>query len=105
MWRKQIRAEEAAREAQVLSDRAAQLREESLRRPGSREEMTSEETSENESESGSHAVAPHNPSPGIGRSLGRGVEVLRGAAEILHGHGDESYKRRSGESSNSATAD
>jgi hypothetical protein len=105
MWRKQIRAEEAAREAQALSDRAAQLREESLQRPGSREGMTSEETSENESESGSHAVASHNPSPGItGRSLGRAAEGLRGAAEILHGRGDESYKRRSGESSNSVTA-
>jgi len=91
MWRKQIRAEEAAREAQALSDRAAQLREESLQRPGSREGMTSEETSENESESGSHAVASHNPSPG--RALSRAAEGLRGTAEILHGRGDESYKR------------
>lgn len=106
MWKKQIRAEEAAREAQVLSDRAAQLRQESLQRPGSREGMTSEETSENESESGSRAVAPHNTSPGIaGRALGRAAEGLRGAAEILHGRPDESYKRRSGDSSNSVTAD
>jgi hypothetical protein len=106
MWRKQIRAEEAAREAQVLSDRAAQLREESLRRPGSREGMTSEETSENESESGPRGEAPHNTSPGIaGRALGRATEGLRSAAEILHGRADESYKRRSGESSNSVTAD
>jgi hypothetical protein len=68
--------------------------------------MTSEETSENEFESGSHAVAPHNPSPGIAsRALGRVAKGLRGAAEILQGRDDESYKRRSGESSNSATAD
>ncbi len=106
MWKKQIRAEEAAREAQALSDRAAQLREESLQRPGSREGTTSEETSENESESGSHGVAPHSTSPGIaGRALGRAAEGLRGAGEILHVRADESYKRRSGESSNSVTTD
>jgi ATP-binding cassette, subfamily B, vacuolar membrane transporter HMT1/ACLQ len=32
MWNKQIRAEEAARNAQILTDRATQLREESLLR-------------------------------------------------------------------------
>lgn len=109
MWKKQIRAEEAAREAQVLSDRAAQLREESLQRPGSREGLTSEETSENEGESGSgsRTAVPYNNAPGLaGRALSRAAEGIRGASEALRGRpADESYKRRSDESYGSAQPD
>lgn len=106
MWKKQIRAEEAAREAQVLSDRAAQLREESLRRPGSREGLTSEETSENEGESRSNAMVPYNASSGVtGRALSRASEGPRGIAETHRGRPDESYKRRSDESFSSGHTD
>jgi ATP-binding cassette, subfamily B, vacuolar membrane transporter HMT1/ACLQ len=90
MWRKQIRAEEAAREAQVLSDRAAKLREDSLQPPGSSEGLTSEETSENENDSGSDVGAHKNDPPSFaGRAL-RGVTgSLRGAADMLRGQPDE----------------
>ena len=86
MWKKQIRAEEAAREAQVLSDRAAQLRADSLQRPGSREGLTSEETSENEAESGNRPLETQRTTPGIaGQALNRAAEGLRGAVNIFHG--------------------
>jgi hypothetical protein len=48
MWRKQIRAERAAEEARLLSDRAAVLREQALARPGSCDGLGSEETSDND---------------------------------------------------------
>ncbi|KAL5347853.1 ATP-binding cassette-type vacuolar membrane transporter Hmt1 [Pseudogymnoascus australis] len=50
MWRKQIRAERAAEEARLLSDRAAVLREQALKRPGSDYGCGSEETSDNDTE-------------------------------------------------------
>jgi ABC-type multidrug transport system ATPase subunit len=95
MWRKQIRAEEAAREAQVLSDRAAKLREDSLQRPGSREGLTSEEASDNENDSGSDGGMHKNDSPTFaGRAL-RGVAGgLRGAADMFRGQPDDSQDQR-----------
>lgn len=81
MWKKQIRAEEAAREAQVLSDRAAQLRERSLGRPSSRDGQSSEDTSENEDTMGNS----HGTATIAGRVIGRAAEGLRGAADILRG--------------------
>lgn len=50
MWRKQIRAERAAEEARLLSDRAAVLREQALKRPGSDYGCGSEDTSDNDTE-------------------------------------------------------
>ena len=50
MWRKQIRAERAAEEARLLSDRAAVLREQAMARPGSCDGIGSEETSDNDTD-------------------------------------------------------
>lgn len=85
MWRRQIRAEAVALEAQVLSDRAKILREQ---RPGSREGLTTEENSENE-DIGSGAVGRYKASitasTVAGRALGRAADGLRGAADIFRG--------------------
>lgn len=58
MWRKQIRAEQAAEVARVAQDRAAALREEALVRPGSSgEDLVSEDVSENEADAGAKILA------------------------------------------------
>jgi ABC-type multidrug transport system ATPase subunit len=86
MWKKQIRAEEAAREAQILSDKATKLREQSLKRPDSRG-GTSEDSSDGETEHGpKDPPSPYTVSGGIaGRTIGRAAESLRGAASLLRG--------------------
>jgi hypothetical protein len=90
MWRKQIRAERAAEEAKVLTDRAAALREEALARPDSRDGFEgSGDTSENEVDNGT--TNTHAPGGGIaGRALGRAADSLRGAAWLVRGHTEES---------------
>lgn len=60
MWRKQIRAEKAAEEARVLSDRAAALREQAMARPGSRDGLGSEDTSDNDAEADKSASDKSN---------------------------------------------
>lgn len=58
MWKKQIRAEQAAEVARVAQDRAAALREEALVRPGSSgEDLVSEDVSENEADGGVKVLA------------------------------------------------
>lgn len=90
MWRKQIRAERAAEEAKVLTDRAAALREEAMARPDSRDGFDgSEETSENEVDT-APANARTSASGGIaGRALGRAADSLRGAAWLVRGHTED----------------
>ena len=53
MWRKQIRAEQAAEEARVLKDRAEQLRQESTHG------ATSADTSDNEADGHAHRDVGH----------------------------------------------
>ncbi|OBT77059.1 hypothetical protein VF21_02943 [Pseudogymnoascus sp. 05NY08] len=78
MWRKQIRAERAAEEARLLSDRAAVLREQALARPGSCDGLGSEETSDNDTaHEGAEAEveAEEARRPLLG---GAGLEHIRG---------------------------
>ena len=89
MWRRQIRAEEAAREAQVLSDRAKVLREESITRPNSRDGLTTGDNSDGDdnhsASTGRHSI---HTSTVAGRTLGLAAEGLRGAADYLRGSHD-----------------
>jgi ABC-type multidrug transport system ATPase subunit len=100
MWKKQIRAEQAARVAQELSDKATKLREESLQRPGSRGDTTSEEASDEEAEQKPpHTSSSYSTPSGIaGRVAGRAAEGLRGAADLLRGpsNGDIDHGRPAG---------
>jgi len=83
MWRKQIRAEKAAEEARVLSDRAAALREQAMARPGSRDGLGSEETSDSDNaDNGSEA--PRTSSGALGYAadaLRRGADLVRGSLD------------------------
>ncbi|KAI9733214.1 MAG: hypothetical protein M1818_007332 [Claussenomyces sp. TS43310] len=101
MWKKQIRAEQAAEEARVLNDRAAALREASvtITRPNSREGFViSEEVSESDGEQNPKAVIPYKDESGLaGRALGRAAESLRGAASLVHSQGADN---RNGSTSN-----
>lgn len=88
MWRKQIRAERAAEEARLLSDRAAVLREQAMARPGSRDGLGSEYTSDNDTEvdkgasDKADAGSSEPSSPGLGAAEhARGS--FRGAARLL----------------------
>lgn len=91
MWKKQIRAERAAEEARVLSDRAAALREEALARPGSQGGEGSEEASESETEPTTATAQQLSPTL-AGRALGRAAEGLRDAAYLLRGHNEDDGK-------------
>ncbi len=80
MWKKQIRAEQAAEEARVLNDRAAALREEALQRPGSSEGPDSEDVSENETD----ATRNQQMTAGLaGRAIGFAADSIRGAAHLV----------------------
>jgi hypothetical protein len=74
MWKKQIRAEEAARSALIIPSRNISPQNGSI----------NEEVSENESEASS-GTARGSPSGIAGRALVRAAQGLRGAADILHG--------------------
>lgn len=88
MWKKQIRAEQAAEEARVLTDRAAALREDALARPGSRDGPDSEETSENEAD-GNHTSQTQPANSFAGRALGLAADGFRGAAQLVRGPTDD----------------
>lgn len=90
MWRKQIRAERAAEEARLLSDRAAVLREQALARPGSCDGTGSEETSDNDTEvdktahDGTDGDAEGESVPLLGAApTGRIRAPFRGEAPLL----------------------
>ncbi|KFX93259.1 hypothetical protein V490_04938 [Pseudogymnoascus sp. VKM F-3557] len=87
MWRKQIRAERAAEEARLLNDRAAVLREQAMARPGSRDGLGSEETSDNDTEVDKTAHdgtdAEDSQTPLLGPTTGRIRGPFRGEAPLL----------------------
>jgi hypothetical protein len=84
MWNRQIRAEEVAREAQVLSDRAKILAKESITRPNSREGKSGENSDAEDGRPG--AVVRFKESvPSVSGTLNRAADGLRGAVGLFHG--------------------
>lgn len=87
MWRKQIRAERAAEEARLLNDRAAVLREQAMARPGSRDGLGSEETSDNDTEVDKTAHdgtdAEDSQTPLLGPTAGHIRGPFRGEAPLI----------------------
>lgn len=94
MWKKQIRAEQAAEEARVLNDRAAALREASvtITRSNSRDGFhPSGEVTDSDGEHG--IITMTGTSTKIVSSqnglLGRAADGLRGAAHLVRGDSDD----------------
>lgn len=83
MWRKQIRAEKAAEEARVLSDRAAALRERAM----------SEETSDNDADTDKSVGENTDDAPDVTRApsgaLGIAADALRRGAQLIRGSSDD----------------
>jgi hypothetical protein len=86
MWRKQIRAEKAAEEARVLSDRAAALRERAM----------SEETSDNDGDTDkSDKSVSENTDNGSDATrapsgaLGLAADAFRRGASLIRGSTDD----------------
>jgi hypothetical protein len=99
MWRKQIRAERAAEEARVLSDRAAALREQAMARSGDRDGTASEETSDDDKSPmrAGHggAAAAGSGAGGAGlasRGLNLAAQGFRGAVSLVRGEAEDGGK-------------
>jgi hypothetical protein len=91
MWKKQIRYEQAAREAQVLSDRATKLKEESFREAARNSHHGSEDASDDDHDFTDGVHSRNHSSANLTTRTLRGLaDGFRGTANMM----------RSGQSSN-----
>lgn len=93
MWRKQIRAERAAEEVRVLTNKVEAIRNESITRPSSRDGLNSEYQSEAETEGEQQSGAPGR---GVAAIVGRASSTLRGATTLFRNNTDDSHFGRGG---------
>ena len=86
MWRKQIRAEKAAEEARVLSDRAAALRERAMSEETSDNDGDTDKSDKSVSENTENASDATRAASG---ALGIAADAFRRGADLIRGSTDD----------------